>query len=77
MTKNISREKLENALQNALAKIESATADYKDCFPTAASVDGVYGKSQNTGGWTQSFWTGMLWLAYEMTGKEVFLDTVK
>ena len=77
MTKNISREKLENALQNALAKIESATADYKDCFPTAASVDGVYGKGQNNGGWTQSFWTGMLWLAYEMTGKEVFLDTVK
>lgn len=73
----LKKEQLEAALEHALAKIKANIPTYSDCFPTAASIDGVYGKSENNGGWTQSFWTGMLWLAYEFTGDKVYLDTVK
>lgn len=70
----LTKEKLENALQNALDKIEGAIPDFTDAFPGAASVDGVYPPTENTN-WTQSFWTGMLWLAYEFTKEKKFLDT--
>jgi len=73
----LTREKLQGALDNALAKIKAAIPDYSDCFPTAASTDGVYGKSENKGGWTQSFWTGMLWLAYEFTGDDIYKETAE
>ena len=73
----LTREKLQGALDNALAKIKGAIPDYSDCFPTAASTDGVYGKSENKGGWTQSFWTGMLWLAYEFTGEDIYKETAE
>ena len=74
---NLTREKLESALCEALKKIDGAIPEFSDCFPSASSVDGVYSKSENDGGWTQSFWTGMLWLAYEFTKDEKYLNTVK
>lgn len=70
----LTKEKLENALQNALDKIEGAIPDFTDAFPGAASENGVYPPTPNTG-WTESFWTGMLWLAYEFTKEKKFLDT--
>lgn len=72
----LTKEKLEHALQDALAKIEdSMIPDFSDAFPTSASKDGVYGSTGNVSDWTQSFWTGILWLAYELSKKEVFSDT--
>lgn len=73
----LTREQLEAALEQALAKIKFAIPDFTDGFPKASSVNGVYEKGENKGGWTQSFWTGMLWLAYEFTGEQIYLDTVK
>lgn len=49
---------------------------YSDCFPDSSSIHGVYGKQENNEGWTQSFWTGILWLAYEFTGDKIYKDTV-
>jgi len=73
----LTREKLEKALGEALAKIEGAIPEFSDGFPSAASENGVYSKVKNEGGWTQSFWTGMLWLAYEFTGKEIYRKTAE
>lgn len=73
----LTQSQLENALDNALHKIRKAIPEYSDGFPSAASTDGIYGKQENKGGWTQSFWTGMLWLAYEFTGDNIYKDTVQ
>lgn len=73
----LTQSKLEQALENALHKIRKAIPSFSDCFPTASSVDGVYGKQENEGGWTQSFWTGILWLAYEHTGDEIYKKTAE
>lgn len=73
----LTHQKLEAALKEALSKIKGAIPVFSDCFPGASSVDGVYGKSENKIGWTQSFWTGMLWLAYEFTGDDIYRKTVE
>ena len=73
----LTKEQLETALANALDKIKTAIPDFTDAFPKASSINGVYERGENNGGWTQSFWTGMLWLAYEFTGEQIYLDTVK
>ncbi|MBE7051298.1 MAG: glucuronyl hydrolase [Ruminococcaceae bacterium] len=73
----LTKQKLEVALENALAKIKGAIPDFSDGFPLASSVNGVYGKNESKGGWTQSFWTGMLWLAYEFTGDEIYKNTAE
>lgn len=39
--------------------------------PAAASVDGIYPKTANDD-WTDGFWTGEVWLAYEETKEGVF-----
>lgn len=73
----LTRSKLELALGDALAKIKKTIPDFSDCFPTSSSVDGVYEKDENMVGWTQSFWTGILWLAYEQTGEEIYRKTAE
>ena len=73
----ISKEKIELALKNALSKIDRMTEKFTDSFPGAASVKGVYPKSGNTGGWTQCFYTGMLVLAYQLTGDEKYINLAK
>jgi len=75
--KEISKEKLERAVKNALAKIDKMTEKFTDSFPSAAAVKGVYAKSGNTGGWTQCFYTGMLVLAYQLTGEEKYINLAK
>ena len=76
----ITREQLENyplptddeinsALDTAAELVKKNTEDFFDCFPTANSENNFYGKSYNTD-WTEGFWTGEVWLAYERCGDE-------
>jgi len=58
----------EAALQYILQKIEANLTSFGDRFPTSASHNLVYPLIHNTE-WTASFWTGMLWLAYDVTGE--------
>lgn len=73
----ISKEKLEVAMKHALSKLDKMIEDFPDGFPSASSVDGVYTKNENKGGWTQSFFTGMIWIAYEYTKDEKYLNVAK
>ena len=75
---SLTREKLENALEIALGKIDKKMIPaFSESFPSASSMNGIYGSVENKSGWTQSFWTGILWLAYEFTKDEKYLNTVK
>lgn len=68
----LTEEKLSIALAEAVKKIDKGIADFADSFPSEASVNNVYTKVDNTGGWGQGFWTGILWIAYELTGDEKY-----
>ena len=65
----IPREKLENALTEALAKVDYALPTFTDKFPSETSKNNVYTPvDNNLSSWTTGFWTGILWHAYELTG---------
>ncbi len=69
----ISREKLEHALDVAIAKIDKASETFNgDVFPFEYSKDYVYPPMENDRGWGNGFWTGILWHAYELTGNEKY-----
>lgn len=42
-------------------------------FPSACAENGTYEVTENDD-WTNGFWTGMLWMAYEYTREEKFKD---
>lgn len=62
-------EEISNALDTAAELVRKNTEEFFDCFPTANSENNFYGKSYNTD-WTEGFWTGEVWLAYERCGDE-------
>lgn len=64
---SISKEYIKNAMDFILKKIDANLKNnflYK--FPSSASINNIYEATDNTE-WTPGFWTGMLWLAYEVT----------
>lgn len=62
-----SREDCEKAISFVLKKIDQSLDAFTYKFPASASINNVYPGIDNTD-WTACFWTGMLWLAYEVTG---------
>lgn len=67
-------QKLDNARKFVLEKLFVSKESFKTCFPSSASVDNVYAEVKNEAGWTQGFWTGILWLGYELSGNEAFRE---
>ncbi|SFU56362.1 glycoside hydrolase family 88 protein [Pseudoduganella namucuonensis] len=64
---------LEGAIAHALAAIDRNLAHFGAGFPAPSSVASVYPAMGNVE-WTNGFWTGMLWLAYELTGAPRYRD---
>jgi len=67
----ITREQIKAAIDEALIIIDKNIEDFSNNFPASASVNHVYSCTENTD-WTPAFWTGMLWLAYEVTNDEKY-----
>ncbi|MDP5274782.1 glycoside hydrolase family 88 protein [Chengkuizengella axinellae] len=67
----VDREFVEKAIEHVLAKIDQSLDLFTDQYPDSSSVNNVYPPIDNIE-WTNSFWTGMLWLAYEWTGDEKY-----
>lgn len=62
-----------SARNHVLTLIRCHLIEFGDKFPAEAAVDGRYPLTENVE-WTTSFWTGQLWLAWEMSGDEVFRE---
>lgn len=58
---------LERAIEHTLASIDRNLLHFGADFPAPSSTQSVYPAIGNIE-WTNGFWTGMLWLAYEVTG---------
>lgn len=68
----MTKEVLEEAIQNALKKVEQLYQDMGTNFPSHASENNVYQPVDNTIGWNTGFWCGILWLSYEASGDEKY-----
>ncbi|GGO03732.1 glycoside hydrolase family 88 protein [Saccharibacillus kuerlensis] len=59
----------ERAAAYVLKQIDAGLDTFGPCaYPAPSSIGGVYPAIANFE-WTSGFWTGMLWLAYELTGE--------
>lgn len=68
---------LEDAVKYAVGKVWEVMGDFVHAHPDANSENLIYPSVPNTPQmigyeWIAGFWTGMLWLSYELTGNEVY-----
>lgn len=68
---------VKEAIDFVIKKIDENLDTFTHKFPSATSVNNVYRAVDNattelSSDWTSGFWTGMLWLAYEVTGDEKY-----
>ena len=63
----------DKALEYSLKIVDEGLKTLSHAYPDAASVNNIYPRTPNNG-WTNGFWTGMLWLAYELTGDEKYKE---
>ncbi|WP_424005386.1 glycoside hydrolase family 88 protein (plasmid) [Haloarcula salina] len=74
---DVARSDLERALSTAIDRIGENLEAFYDQFPGPSSEGLVYEPTDNTEGWTTAFWTGLCWLAYEVTGERRFRDAAQ
>jgi len=72
-TPNLSKEYIKQEIDFCLKKIDENMLVFRDTYPAPASVNNVYPATPNVE-WTPGFWTGMLWLAYDVTGDEKYRE---
>ena len=65
--------KLDLAISDAIAKLDYMIETMDGKYPSHASKNNVYSRDENKdGGWNQGFYSGMIWMAYELTGDEKY-----
>ncbi len=69
----ITDKEVQEALATAVRQTESCLGEFSHQFKHIFSNHNFYGPAPNTQ-WTNGFWTGELWLAYEQTGRKEFSD---
>ncbi|MDO5416348.1 MAG: glycoside hydrolase family 88 protein [Lachnospiraceae bacterium] len=72
----ITDEEVRTALDTAIRQTESCLEEFSLQFKHTFSYDNFYGPAPNDQ-WTNGFWTGELWLAYENTGRKEFLEAAR
>lgn len=72
-TKLLTRAEVKNAIDLVIKQIDANMEYFKEKFPSSAIKNNQYGIIENIE-WTDGFWTGLLWLAYEYTGDEKYRE---
>lgn len=72
----ITNERVQAALESAVEQVRLNLPKYTKKCQNHSSVDNIYPACGNTQ-WTCGFWPGEVWLAYERTHDEAFLQTGK
>ncbi|EOS27035.1 hypothetical protein C806_00627 [Lachnospiraceae bacterium 3-1] len=60
-------------LKRCLKVLDRNMARFGEEFPSACAEHGRYKITPNHD-WTNGFWTGMLWIAYEFSGRQVYKE---
>lgn len=72
-TKLLTKSEVKNAIDLVIKQIDVNMEYFKEKFPSSATKNNQYGIIENIE-WTDGFWTGLLWLAYEYTGDEKYRE---
>lgn len=72
-TPYITKEELTSAFEECLKQVDINMEYFKNKFPYSATKDLTYPIIENIE-WTDGFWTGMLWLAYEYTNDDKYKE---
>lgn len=67
----VNKSNFQSGIDYAVSRVDEGMKIFKETYPHSASVNGIYGENTNTD-WTNGFWSGMLWLAYEFTKDEKY-----
>jgi len=67
----LSEEKIDQAIKVCLKKIDQNMQKLGELFPTPNTTNNSYQTMKNTE-WTNGFWTGILWLAYDVSGDKSY-----
>ena len=70
---NNAKNQINAAIAHALAAVDRNLEHFGEQFPAPSSVGSIYPAMGNDE-WTNGFWTGMLWLAYELSGAQRYRD---
>ncbi len=73
---DLPRAKVEAALNEAYKKIDKLIEQVGYKFPNEYSKNNVYETVENTFGWGNGFWSGILWHAYQLTGNEKYKEVM-
>ena len=57
-------------------KVDAMLPRFRDCFPGANTEGLVYPAERENIEWTTSFFSGIMWLFYEHTGDDRYLDVL-
>ena len=69
-----SEDMIQKAIAQATEIVKGNLADFTDFFQSPNTENGFYWQTENVE-WTTGFWTGVVWLAYELTKDEAFKKT--
>lgn len=72
----LTKEEIEKGLNILIKNIDENLDRYTNKFPSACTTNLKYRVKDNDD-WTNGFWTGMLWLAYEYIGDEKYKKVAK
>ena len=64
------------AIDIAVARLKRQLPKFTDAFPAPSSIEGTYAAMDNSE-WTNGFWTGALWLAYELSDDDAFYQAAE
>lgn len=67
----LTEKKIDQAIEEAIKKIDHNMIKLGNLYPGPATANNAYQPMKNIE-WTNGFWSGMLWLAYEATGDETY-----
>ena len=67
----LTEKKIDEAIAQAIKKIDYNIVKLGNLFPGPATKNNAYQPMKNIE-WTNGFWTGILWLAYEATGDDKY-----
>jgi unsaturated chondroitin disaccharide hydrolase len=70
------RDEIEAATGDALLRVRRNMDKFGSRFPAPSSIAGVYPEIENIE-WTSGFWSGLLWLSYELSGDPVYGEAAR
>jgi hypothetical protein len=76
ITPRIGRRVVGMAIQDALRRVRRNLEKFATGFPAPSSQGGIYASIDNVE-WTSGFWSGMLWLSYELSGDKLYADAAR